>query len=822
MSFYSTTLLAAALLAVLRRCSAHCEPGSVSVEGCATNGRGLLQHKLEERIQITVMEDENDGAATKVAAVSVGAGGQRVTVPLTVHPDSEAKRTGFGTWMITVPTNCTNSFLDSLAKNMPIGSERRFEGDPDDGGLCVFMMNGTLQQVKEELETHEFPAKPIVESDSDINAIPDNLDDGIADAKNSELLETASEPLWGLDRIDDRYQSDGNYNPKFDGRGVHAFVFDTGIRVTHTDFGGRAFSTLECLGSRTECSDATCAVDSDGHGTHCAGTIGGQQYGVAKAVKLHAVKVIRDDGKGSTSYLIDALDWVMTKGKEKGLTPSVVSASLGGKGNSGSVKYAVDKSVNNGVTVVVAAGNEGNRADPNACSYQPAYVSSAVTVGATDISNKRASFSNYGSCVDIFAPGKGIKSAHHSSDDDWTSLSGTSMATPHVAGVAALFLNENPALKASEVADRLVARSTLDVISGLEGNTANRLLYMGDGPDSTPMPTPAPPQSGEWHVTLGACTSDGTGNCVMSPNYPNSYANGQTCRISVGPSFGPVSAEDFNTEKKYDKLKLNGKIYHGTTKPNAVALTTDILWESDHTSTKKGWKLCKGTEPMPAPTPNPASNPVPNPTPRPTPSPTFPNPECSGRGCNPTPGPNPTPLPDCWASNGGDYPICIDGIQAKSWDCYSEGRGNRVSCPKSFPIMCAAATCGTSGQNYCCEKNEDDCSQKGGLRQCTLQPTPQPTPKPTPKPTPQPTLRPTPLPNLGSVSCPWQSSHSGRLPLCEDGEQSWSCVADNHGQRKKCPNHLPKMCVSKENCGGGQDYCCEPECSKKGGQRPCE
>merc|ERR1719379_631726 len=199
--------------------------------------------------------------------------------------------------------------------------------------------------------------------------------------------------------------------------------------TSHVDFGERAIPTIEVLGNGViECAadDASCARDVQGHGTHCAGTIGGTEYGVAKGATIHAVKVLSDSGRGSFSWFVEALDWVVTKGQR----PAVFSASLGGQGNIGFVETAIDRATAAGVVVVVAAGND----NMDACGFSPAHVSSAITVGATRSDDTRAYYSNYGSCLDIFAPGSSITSAAVSSDSSSATMSGTSMACPHVAG----------------------------------------------------------------------------------------------------------------------------------------------------------------------------------------------------------------------------------------------------------------------------------------------------------------------------------------------------------------------------------------------------
>merc|ERR1719199_916779 len=191
----------------------------------------------------------------------------------------------------------------------------------------------------------------------------------------------------------------------------------------------------------------TCAGDAQGHGTHCAGTAAGETYGVAPAAKVKSVKVLSDRGSGSWSWSYYALDWLASNPTR----PAIASMSLGGSGTQQAMRDAVNAAVNSGVVVVVAGGNSNG----DACRFSPAFVPSAITVGSTTSRDARSSFSNYGSCTNIWAPGSSIVSASHRSDTGSTSLSGTSMACPHVAGGAALVLEANPSMKASAVLSKL-------------------------------------------------------------------------------------------------------------------------------------------------------------------------------------------------------------------------------------------------------------------------------------------------------------------------------------------------------------------------------
>jgi subtilisin family serine protease len=234
---------------------------------------------------------------------------------------------------------------------------------------------------------------------------------------------------WGLDRIDqvDR-PLDSLYQYSSTGKGVNAFIIDTGIRASHQDFAGRVLPGYSAI------ADANGTNDCNGHGTHVAGTVGGTTWGVAKGVKLIPVRVLDCSGSGAYSGVIAGIDWVANSP----LRPAVANLSLGG-GASAALDAAIAGAVSKGVNVVVAAGN--NNAD--ACNYSPSRAPSAITVGATTSSDARASYSNYGSCLDIFAPGSSISSAWNTSDVATNTISGTSMASPHVAGVVALALAGN-------------------------------------------------------------------------------------------------------------------------------------------------------------------------------------------------------------------------------------------------------------------------------------------------------------------------------------------------------------------------------------------
>ncbi len=287
-------------------------------------------------------------------------------------------------------------------------------------------------------------------------------------------LDAVQSPLsfseWGLDRIDQpSLPLNNSYAANATGLGVHAYIVDTGINVAHVEFSGRLG-----LGENFQ-PDGRGINDCHGHGTHVAGTIGGKRFGVAKEVTLHPVRVLDCAGSGSSEQIIAGLDWIANNH----LKPAVTNMSLGFRGEVASVDLAIKNLINKGVTVVASAGNSS----VDTCAITPGRVPEAITVGSTNSDDTRSFFTNVGLCNDLFAPGSAITSAWIPTASDTSTLSGTSMAAPHVAGVAAIFLERNPSAAPAVVADALIAASTKDAVIDPLGSP-NRLLNVNVVPAS--------------------------------------------------------------------------------------------------------------------------------------------------------------------------------------------------------------------------------------------------------------------------------------------------------------------------------------------------
>lgn len=323
-----------------------------------------------------------------------------------------------------------------------------------------------------------------------------------------------SPPAWGIDRIDQRdLPLSGAYTYANNGSGINVYILDTGIRLSHNDFGGRARYVSNGANGDFVGDGHGSAADCHGHGTHVAGTAAGTSYGVAKGATIWAGRVVNCNGGGTVSMAIAGVDWVTANA----LLPAVVNMSLG-YGNVQSLRDAVEASIAAGVNYAVAAGNGNFAGIPqDACGESPAGAPNANTVGATASNDTEASFSNYGSCVDVLAPGVSITSAYYTSNTATAAMSGTSMATPHVTGAIALYLAANPGATPTQVSQALTANASLNKIAlhrrSRDNGTANRLLYVGFiGGGGGPQPNVAPTASFTKICTALACSFDGRGS----------------------------------------------------------------------------------------------------------------------------------------------------------------------------------------------------------------------------------------------------------------------------------------------------------------------
>jgi len=611
------------------QCAASVSSGEDCGEANCPDQSSLLQGKVKTSIEgsssmngVSTDEDfeedprnvehfttlEVDMATTKVLAGvpiynyhMVHAGG--------MHP-TELELTERKKWIINFPTTYTDAQIRAFCTELPGNSQCVFDGHPSEGGLSFIEFEGTQSELQQAIKAHAESKPTFIEGDQTLTAIPEVHE---KDDENLLEMEGSSVASWGLDRIDDRSGLDSDYHTPSsskNGVGAHVYISDTGIRFTHNEFEGRAVGVLEALPNTPngikECAadDADCAYDRQGHGTHCAGTVGGKTFGVAKKVALYSAKVLGDDGRGSFSGFLSSLDWVARKGNK----PAIVSASLGGRGVMHSIETAFQTARRSGVTVVVAAGN--NNAD--ACGFSPAFASTAITVGSSTRSDSRSSFSNYGSCLDIFAPGTAIISASHRSDTGSSTLSGTSMACPHVAGAMGLFLSDNPSFTPAQVEAYMKGWSSPSVVTDAKG--ASLFLYVpevvgGPIPTMAPLPTTTglpPGQRLAWDLVSGPCTIDAAG-CASSPNFPSKYGHSQRCSIRVTVP-GAIHVEAFATEAGYDKLTIDGNVYDGTTTPNGLEgaiAERSVTWLADRSEEKTGWKLCPkvaGPSPPPAQT----------------------------------------------------------------------------------------------------------------------------------------------------------------------------------------------------------------------------
>ncbi|ABE43771.1 S8 family peptidase [Polaromonas sp. JS666] len=389
--------------------------------------------------------------ATALAIGAPAALAQAVDPPAT-HPYAQSQPIP-GRYIVVFKDSVANPAAEAANLTRGLGGQLHHTYTSALKGFAASLPDAALQGIRNN------PNVDYIEQDQTVS---------LNEAKLSST-QVQSTATWGLDRIDQTDRPlDTWYHYNYTGAGVNAFIIDTGILATHTDFQGRVQSGYTAI------TDNNSTNDCNGHGTHVAGTVGGLTWGVAKGVALIPVRVLDCSGSGTWSGVIAGINWVIGQATKSPnpLLPAVANMSLGG-GASPAVDTAVANAVNNGVTMVVAAGNSS----ADACRYSPAREPSAITVGATTSSDKRAFYSNYGKCLDLFAPGSSITSASISSNDASTIKSGTSMASPHVAGVAALALAEKPATLPAGIASFLTDNATRNKLGSIGRGSPNLLVY---------------------------------------------------------------------------------------------------------------------------------------------------------------------------------------------------------------------------------------------------------------------------------------------------------------------------------------------------------
>lgn len=398
------------------------------------------------------------------------------------------------------------------------------------------------------------------------------------------IVGNQSPVTWGLDRTDQRNRPlSGSYSWTGDGSGVTAYIVDTGVLATHSDFGSRVTPGFSSI------VDTNGTSDCHGHGTHVAGTVGGTNYGMAKGVSITPVRVLDCNGSGSVSGVVAGLDWIVAN--HAAGEPAVANLSLGG-GASTSIDNAVQAVINDGVTVAVAAGNS----NVDACTTSPSRVTDAITAAASDSADNRASFSNWGACVDLYAPGVAITSDYK--DGNIATMSGTSMATPHIAGAAALVLSANPSFSPAAVASALIAGATTNLIADTTAGTPNKLLFVGSGvtaPTTTtttaaPTTTVAPTTTTAAPTTTTTAVPDTT-TTTAAPVTTTTTAVPDTTTTTAAPVTTTTAAPTTTTTRPVTTTTVRPTTTTSTVPSNRTvpSMVTNVAARANSEETRVSW-----------------------------------------------------------------------------------------------------------------------------------------------------------------------------------------------------------------------------------------
>ena len=398
----------------------------------------MATHKRARRMKLTAAI-ATTATAVGVTVVAISTAGASAPAEGKVY-GLDAKGAVSGSYIVLLDEKTSRSAKQDLAQEYGGDLKRAYSS-----AVNGFSASGLSETEAKRLAADPSVAKVVQNKKFHIDATQDNP------------------PSWGLDRIDQADTAgDGKYTyPDSAGEGVTAYVIDTGVRTSHSDFGGRASSGFDAIDNDDN------ADDGNGHGTHVAGTIAGTAHGVAKKAKIVAVRVLDNSGSGTTEQVVAGIDWVTAHHSG----PSVANMSLGG-GVDEALDTAVKKAIASGVTFAVAAGNES----ADASTSSPARVPEALTVASSTKDDQQSDFSNFGAGVDIYAPGSDITSDWNTSDSATNTISGTSMATPHVTGAAAVYLAGHPDATPAQVAEALTGGANADKISNPSAGTPNKLL----------------------------------------------------------------------------------------------------------------------------------------------------------------------------------------------------------------------------------------------------------------------------------------------------------------------------------------------------------